>query len=123
MSKDLKQLLNAAADALNARRLCRGHMALGLAKPPKPGSKPKLGEVYPWDVAKLHEVAEVSLLGAIALAAEATPDTEEVQQAYMAVHRKLRDAGVPYTPETWNDQESRTKVEVVDILRTTADGF
>lgn len=108
-------LLQAAADVLEERALCKGHFALG-----RPDDKAKKDvDVFPWDHT-LHAVNAVTLLGAICFVAGKPTSDPIVAEAYRVVHTLLRERGFAHTPEIWNDQKQRTKEEVVDLLRAAA---
>ena len=113
----VSQLLRDAADALDQRKLCKGHFALGR----RDAEEETDTEVFPWD-RNLHAVNSVTLLGAICFVAGESTSDARVREAYDVVHMHLRERGVEHTPEVWNDHEDRTKAEVVDVLRASARG-
>lgn len=117
----MRGLLLAAAAELEAVDLCKGVLAWGVLKEPKPDSQPKQGELYPWT--PHWRLDGLTLLGALCKAAE-SPPTAEVLDAYEAAAVTLRDVySVPYRPEEWNDMEERTKDEVVQLLKDAAHGM
>lgn len=106
-------LLQQAAEVLTAREHLKEMLAKGLQEE---GSKPY--EVLPWT--EPHQIDAVSAFGAILVAAGRPADDPEVLAAVVACNKVLEQRGITWSLEVWNDTDSVTKQDVVDLFQKAA---
>ena len=126
---DVPALLEAAAEAIVTRGLCRGELARGFVSAEaaqkaddkaKDGVLPLGGEVYPWLEGAV--LRQLSPIGALSYAAQRDLEDDNVKQAYAEACAVLRGPRrISWSVETWADTPDVTAADVSALFIQTAE--